>query len=76
MIMSHVDGRFKGIKFEENFEKNNLLDVYCTANVGDEVKAYKNTTNSMGTILFKADSVEEMIRITNSIEDYYQVEIE
>ena len=61
---------------EENFEKNNLLDVYCTASAGDEVKAYKNTTNSMGTILFKADSVEEMIEITGNIEKYYTVEVE
>ena len=76
MIMSHVDGKFKGIRFEENFEKNNLLDVYCTAEKGDEVKAYKNTTNSLGTILFKAQTVEEMIRITDSIDQYYWVEVE
>ena len=76
MIMSHVDGRFKGIRFEKNFEKNNLLDVYCTASRGDVVQAYRNTTNSMGTILFKADTVEEMIEITDNIEKYYTVEVE
>ena len=30
----------------------------------------------MGTILFKADSVEEMIEITDNIEKYYTVEVE
>lgn len=76
MIMSHVGGRFKAIRFEEKFEKNNLLDVYCTAKPGDEVRPYKNTTDSMGTILFKADSIEEMIEITNEIEKYYWIEVE
>lgn len=76
MIMSHVSGRFKGIKFEESFEKNNLLDVYCTAKPGDEVRAYRNTTDSMGTILFNAKTVEEMIEITNNIDKYYWIEVE
>ena len=76
MIMSHVGGRFKTIRFEEKFEKNNLLDVYCTAKPGDEVRPYKNTTDSMGTILFKSDSIEEMIEITNEIEKYYWIEVE
>ena len=76
MIMSHVYARCKDIRFDEDCEKNNLLDVYCTAQKGDEVKAYRNTTNSLGTILFKADSVEEMVRITDNIGRYYTVEVE
>ena len=73
MIMSHKDGVFKDIVFDEEFKKNNLLDVYCTHKAGDTVTAYKNTTDSMGTILFKADSVEKMIEITSNIEKYYSV---
>ena len=75
MIMSHQGGSFKEIHFKEEFKERNLLDVYCTAKPGDPVKPYKNTTDSMGTILFKANSVEEMIEITNNIDLYYQVEI-
>ena len=76
MIMSHQGGSFKEIHFKEEFKERNLLDVYCTAKPGDPVKPYKNTTDSMGTILFKANSVEEMIEITNNIEDYYTVVVE
>lgn len=75
MIMSHKDGVFKGIVFDEEFEKNNLLDVFCTHNEGDTVTAYRNTTDSMGTILFKADTVEQMIEITSNIENYYHVDV-
>ena len=76
MIMSHRAGRFKRICFDKNFENNNLLDVYCTYKKGDDVTPYKNTTDSMGTILFKADSVDEMINITDNIDKYYWVETE
>ena len=61
MILSKQTGVFKEIHFDEKFKKNNLLDVYCTANAGEEVFAYQNTTHSLGTILFKADTVEEKI---------------
>ena len=76
MIMSHRAGRFKGIRFEEGFEKHNLLDVYCTHKPGDPVTPYRNTTDSMGTILFRADTVEEMIRITSDMDAVYRVEVE
>lgn len=73
MIYSTQSGHYKGIWFDEEFKKNNLLNVYCTYNVGDEVHAYQNTTHSLGTILFRADTVEEMISITENIERYYKV---
>jgi len=76
MIMSRKAGVFKDICFEENFKNNNLLDVYCTAKPGDIVRPYKNTTDSMGTIIFKADTIEEMESITSNIENYYCVEVE
>ncbi len=75
MIYSTESGSFDGIWFDEDFKKNNLLDVYCTYNPGDQVTAYQNTAHSLGTILFKADSVEEMIRLTSDIHKYYRVKV-
>ena len=73
MIYSITSGKFKGLWFDEQFKKNNLLDVYCTYHEGDEVHAYQNTTHSLGTILFKAESVEQMMEITQNMENYYRV---
>ena len=73
MILSTKSGTFKGLWFEENFRKNNLMDVYCTYHEGDEVHAYQNTTHSLGTILFKAENVEQMMEITQNMEKYYRV---
>ena len=76
MILSTVSGTFKGILFDEDFKNNNLLEVHCTYEAGDQVTAYQNTEHSLGTILFKADNIEEMIEITSNIDKYYQVEVE
>lgn len=73
MILSTVSGKFEKLWFDEEFEKNNLLDVYCTYNNGDTVTAYQNTSHSLGTILFKANSFEEIKEITENIEKYYKV---
>lgn len=76
MIYSTKSGKFKGLKFDSDFEKNNLLEVHCTAKPGDEIHAYQNTSHSLGTILFKARSVDVMIEITSNIERYYDVQVE
>lgn len=75
MIYSTRSGKFKGLKFDPGFEKN-LLEVHCTASVGQEVHAYQNTSHSLGTILFKARTVDEMIGITSNIERCYDVQVE
>jgi biotin carboxylase len=76
MIYSTQSGRYKDLWFDEKFKKNNLLEVHCTYSSGDKVTAYQNTTHSLGTILFKADSVEEMKQITDNMEKYYKVMVE
>lgn len=73
MIMSTVSGTFKEIWFDEKFKKDNLLEVHCTYQPGDQVTAYQNTTHSLGTILFKAQSLDEIIEMTNHIEKNYRV---
>ena len=75
MIYSTVSGRFDRIAFDSAFEKNNLIEVHCTAQPGDEVHAYQNTSHSLGTILFKANSVDEMIALTSNMEKHYRVEV-
>ena len=76
MLLSTVSGTFKRVAFDPAFERDNLLEVHCTAKPGDEVHAYQNTTHSLGTILFKAGSIEEMAHITSNIESYYHVDVE
>lgn len=76
MILSKQSGVFDKLWFDPKFEKNNLIDVYCTYKKGDKVTAYHNTSHSLGTIVFRADSLEELTRICCSIEQCYKVILE
>ena len=76
MLLSTVSGKFREIWFEESFKKNNLLEVHCTCTPGDNVFAYQNTSHSLGTILFQAKDIDEMIRLTSHMEEYYRVIVE
>ncbi len=73
MILSTVSGEFKEIWFEPKFKEENLLEVHCTYSEGDAVFAYQNTSHSLGTILFKAESIDRMLEITENIDKYYKV---
>lgn len=75
MLMSTKSGKFKGIEFEKEFENNNLLACYCTYKEGDVVHAYQNTTHSLGTLLFKCSSMEEILEKTENIEKYYKIKV-
>lgn len=76
MILSSKSGKFKSLIFDKDFEKNNLLEVHCTVKEGDHINAYRNTSHSLGTIIFKAESLEKMIKITGNMEEYYHVDVE
>lgn len=76
MIYSKVSGRFKELWFDTNFKRNNLLEVHCTASIGGAVHAYQNTSHSLGTVIFKAKTIDEMTTITDSIENCCKVIVE
>ena len=76
MILSTKSGKFKRLAFDEKFEKNNLLHSYCTYQEGDDVHAYQNTSHSLGTIIFKASSMDEMLWLTDNMDKEYKVIVE
>lgn len=76
MILSHEAGRFAGVRFDRRFEQENLVDMFCTKKDGDFVEEYSNTTHSLGTIIFKATSLEEMMQLTSNMEKCFNVEVE
>ena len=73
MILSRESGRFREITFDEKFRRNNLVDVFCTKKPGDSVEAYSNTSHSLGTLIFKASSLEEMLSLSSHMERVYKV---
>lgn len=73
MIMSTRNGRFNGIWYEPYFKEHCLIAEYCTGRMGDEVHAFENTTHSLGTILFRADTLEQMMNMTANMDTLFRV---
>ena len=73
MIMSKAEGKFNGIWYDPWFKEHCLLAEYCTCKEDEPVHVFENTTHSLGTILFRADSLEQMIKITSNMDDYFRV---
>lgn len=76
MIMSRKEGRFDRIWYDPWFQENCLIAEYCTCEKGKPVHVFENTTHSLGTILFKAETIEQMIEITDDMDRYFRVETE
>lgn len=72
MIYSHKDGIFDGFIIDKKFEKH-LLNIYCTAKIGDRIHRYQNTSHSLGTIIFECDNLDEMETTANNIDTYFKV---
>lgn len=75
MIMSKQSGCFDGIWYDPYFKEHCLIAEYCTGTPGEEVHAFENTAHSLGTILFKADTLDQMIQITNNMDDCFRVQV-
>lgn len=76
MILSREDGVFKDIWFDEDFRRENLVEVHCSCHAGDRVYAYQNTSHSLGTILFCAENMDRMREITGNMGKYYRIIVE
>lgn len=73
MIMSKQEGRFDRIWYDPWFQANCLIAEYCTCTKGEQVHVFENTTHSLGTILFKAETLEQMKEITGDMDRYFRV---
>ncbi|MBR3408697.1 MAG: ATP-grasp domain-containing protein [Paludibacteraceae bacterium] len=76
MVHSNVTGKFKSIHFDEEFEKNHLVDWVTDLKVGDEVHRFRGAQDCIGEFILRYDSVEQMFDVIKNIESYIHVEVE
>ncbi len=75
-IVSFEDGVLKELSIEESFKEKNIIGMYYTGVPGQEVSSYLNSSHALGTILFKADSKEEVECITSDPQKYFRVVVD
>ena len=70
MLHSKQTGRFKEISFDENFAKNNLVDCVTELKSGDNVHAFRDAGDALGTLILKYSSKEEMFNVIENMDQF------
>lgn len=76
MIHSQTAGIYKGITIDEGVKRDNVVefDMYCKP--GDTVEAFTGSNGTLGTLILKFGSMEEMLKKMDNMTKLVQVEVE
>lgn len=69
-------GILKDIIFEKNFKNNNIIEVNLNYSIGDKIPAYTGSNGTLGILLLKFNSEDEMLSKIENIDNYIKVDIE
>ena len=73
--MAHTNetGHYNGIAFDEDFEKNHLVDYISEAKTGDLIHKYRDAQDCVGELIIKYDSQEQMFQMIEDMDKYVTI---
>ena len=75
MVHSDKTGKFKNISFEEQFEKNHVVDFVNDLHVGDAIHRFRDAQDCIGELILKYANMDEMFDVIKHIEKFIRVEV-
>lgn len=76
MVHSSKAGILKEVRFHENFKKDNLVELEMLFQPGDRVEAFTGSNGTLGTMILKFGSQEEMLEKMDHMEKWVTVIVE
>ncbi len=76
VIRSFVGGKFKGFALDNTFEKENLVEFDKSCKPGDEIEPFDESRSSIGTMILKYGSMDEMHYKIEHMDEFLKVEFE
>ncbi|WP_086306614.1 MULTISPECIES: ATP-grasp domain-containing protein [Campylobacter] len=76
MIHSKKAGILKTVEFSDDFKNNNLVEFEMMYKPGEHVDAFNGSNGTLGTMILKFDSMEEMLHKMDNMDDYVKVIVE
>lgn len=73
MLHSRKSGIYKGVRFDKKFKDQNLVDAVMDVNPGDQVHAFRDAGDALGTLILTYASEEEMFKVIENMEQYVEV---
>lgn len=76
IIHSEKAGVLKAIEYSEEFRKNNLVEETLWYDIGESVSAFTGSNGTLGTLILKYASQEEMLEKMDHMEKYVNVSVD
>ena len=76
--MAHANktGKYAGIEYDGEFQKNNLVVFVTDIKFGDPVHKYRDAQDCIGELLLKYDNAEQMNDIIENMDKYVQIKVD
>ena len=72
-VHSYTDGILEEIRFSPEAEKEHILENHILYNPGDSVKAFTGANTTLGILLMRFDSIEQMLHMMDHSEEWIEV---
>ena len=75
-VHSLKDGVLKKIEIDESVEKNNIVENHILVSEGDCIRAFTGANTTLGILLMKFDSMEQMLYMMDNSESWIKIVVE
>ncbi|MBR4632944.1 MAG: ATP-grasp domain-containing protein [Elusimicrobia bacterium] len=72
-VHSKETGNLKAININEELKKNNIVEQIMMCNIGDNVNSYIDSTGTLGIMILKFSSMDEMLYKMDNMDKFIQV---
>ena len=76
MVHSKKAGILKSVEFPDEFKKNNIVEFEMMYNKGDKVDSFNGSNGTLGTMILKYSSMDEMLTKMDNMDDFVKVMVE
>ena len=74
-VHSNKNGVLDLIEINTDIENNNIIDKHIIRKPGDEIKAFTGANTTLGILLMKFDSMEQMLYLMDNSEEWINVKL-
>lgn len=76
MVHSKKAGILKSVEFSDEFKKNNIVEFEMMYSKGDKVDSFNGSNGTLGTMILKYSSMDEMLTKMDNMDDFVKVMVE
>lgn len=73
MIHSNKPGKLKEIYIDPEFREKNIVEYNMLFDIGDEISAFTGSNGTLGTMILKFDSMDEMLEKMDNMNRWFRV---